>query len=81
MPITANGTTVYRIGEALLEAGLSRATYFRWVREQKVADTRFRDRNGRRVFTAQEVQELCGVAHRLIEASPQLAIPLGAGRG
>jgi predicted site-specific integrase-resolvase len=76
MPITANGTTVYRIGEALGMAGVSRATYFRWIRDGRIPDARFRDRNGRRVFTAEEVESLRAVVHRLVEASPQFPIPL-----
>src|SRR5689334_9562283 len=71
MPLVIDGKTVYRIGEALEEAGMSRATYFRWVRIGKLPDTRYRDRNGRRVFTHDEVRGLRGLAQRLVEASPQ----------
>jgi predicted site-specific integrase-resolvase len=71
MPFDIDGRTVYRIGEALREAGVSRATYFRWVREGQIADTEFRDRNGRRVLTAEELEHLKRFAHRLVE-SPQM---------
>ena len=79
MPLEVNGQTVYRIGEALSRAGVSRATYFRWVRDGRIPDTRFKDRNGRRVFTPAEVENLIAVATRLVEASPQLDIPLASG--
>jgi predicted site-specific integrase-resolvase len=69
MPICLEGVTVYRIGEALDRAGLSRATYFRWVREGKVPDTRYRDRNGRRVFTQGELEGLAEEAGKLIDVS------------
>ena len=68
-PLTIEGVTVYRIGEALQTAGVSRATYFRWVKQKRVSDTRFRDRNRRRVFTQAEVQQLAGLANKLIESS------------
>ncbi len=75
MPFDIDGRTVYRIGEALTAVGVSRATYFRWVRDGRITDTEFRDRNGRRVLTSEEVEHLKRFAHKLIE-SPQLRIPL-----
>jgi DNA-binding transcriptional MerR regulator len=73
MPFEIDGRTVYRIGEALRAASVSRATYFRWVREGLIADTEFRDRNGRRVLTAEELEHLKRFAHRLVE-SPQMRL-------
>ncbi len=75
MPITIDGRTVFRIGEALQEAGIGRATFFRWVRDGLIRDTEYRDRNGRRVFTEEEVTTLKRFANRLVEA-PQRRIPL-----
>lgn len=68
VPTTLDGWEVYRIGEALERAGLSRSTFFRWIREGRIEDTQFRDRNGRRVFTARELDELCAKAQRLVSA-------------
>lgn len=76
MPETLDSLEVYRIGEALDLVGLSRSTYFRWVRAGRISDTRYRDRNGRRVFTEDELNQLKEEANRLVPASPQLAIPL-----
>ena len=67
---------MFSIGEALREAAISRATFFRWVKEGVIKDVEFRDRNRRRVFTAEEVDELKRFALRLVSA-PQLRIPLG----
>ena len=75
MPVTIDGKVVFSIGEALREAAISRATFFRWVREGIIQDAEFRDRNGRRVFTAEEAEELKRFAQRLV-AAPQLRIPL-----
>ena len=58
---------------------MSRATYFRWVREGRVPDARYRDRNQRRVLTADEVAHLTSVANRLVEGSEQLRMPLENG--
>ena len=66
MPIALEGERVYRIGEALELAGLSRSTYFRWVREGRIRDVEYRDRNRRRVFTQEELQ--------LVPASPQMTL-------
>lgn len=74
MPIELDGKKVYRIGEALESAGLSRSTYFRWVREKRVHDTKYRDRTGRRVFTPEELEVLCAEARQLVLASSQLSL-------
>ena len=74
MSIMLEGEEVYRIGEALERAGLSRSTYYRWVREGRIDDTDYRDRNGRRVFTCEELKNLCSIARRLVPASPQMAL-------
>ncbi len=67
---------MFSIGEALREAAISRATFFRWVKDGVIKDAEFRDRNRRRVFTAEEVDELRRFAQRLV-SSPQLRTPLG----
>ena len=74
MPIVLEGEEVYRIGEALERAGLSRSTYYRWIREGRIGDTSYRDRNGRRVFTRKELDNLCSKARRLVPASPQMTL-------
>ena len=71
--IIVDGKRLYRIGEALASASLSRATYFRWLKQGKVRDTQFKDRNGRRLFTEMELDTLKGEALRLVE-SPQMQI-------
>jgi hypothetical protein len=66
-----NGLKIYTIAEALQCADVSRATYFRWVKLGRIRDTRYKDRNGRRVFTQSEVDTLVGFAKKLVE-TPQL---------
>ena len=74
--IVVDGRRLYRIGEALASASLSRATYFRWLKQGKVRDTQFKDRNGRRLFTEVELETLKSEAQRLVE-SPQMQIRFG----
>jgi predicted site-specific integrase-resolvase len=76
VPVTLNGRTVFPIGEALEEASISRATFFRWIKQGRIRDAEYRDRNGHRVFTPEEVQGLRNYAQRIVESSPQLRIPL-----
>jgi len=75
MPFQSGNQTLYRIGEALRIAQVSRATYFRWVRSGRVPDTRFKDRNGRRVFTPEELRRLTRTAEHLISSPMQLSLP------
>lgn len=76
LPLLNDGTKLYRIGEALASASLSRATYFRWLKCGRVKDTRFKDRNGRRVFTQEELDQLKREAQRLVE-NPQIPLRFG----
>ena len=76
MSLVIDGSEFYRIGEALSIAGVSRATYFRWISQGKVPDTRFRDRNGRRLFTPGEMHALETIAKRLVAVPYQASIPL-----
>ena len=68
MPVLIDGKMLYRIGEALAACPVSRATYFRWLKERKIADTQYRDRTGRRLYTEAELDELKQKAQKLIEA-------------
>jgi predicted site-specific integrase-resolvase len=71
MPIIVGGKSLYRIGEALASASISRATYFRWLKMGRLPDTQFKDRNGRRLFTELELKILVREAQRLVE-NPQM---------
>jgi hypothetical protein len=77
VPIVVNNTKLYRIGEALETASLSRATYFRWLKAGRVKETQFKDRNGRRLFTEVELETLVSEAKRLVE-QPQIEMKFGA---
>jgi len=53
--------------EALKQAGISRSTYFLWIRKGRIADARFRDRNEWRVLTPDEVESLKRESLRVID--------------
>jgi hypothetical protein len=76
VPIIVNNMKLYRIGEALATASLSRATYFRWLKVGRVRETQFKDRNGRRLFTEEELDALVSEAKRLVQ-QPQIAMKFG----
>jgi DNA-binding transcriptional MerR regulator len=58
VPFTLDGQTFYSIQEACRLAGTNRDTFLRWVREKKYPDVENRDRNGWRLFTAEDLQRL-----------------------
>ena len=76
VPIVVDDKKLYRIGEALATAVLSRATYFRWLKAGRVRETQFKDRNGRRLFTEAELQTLVSEVQRLVE-DPQIEMRFG----
>jgi predicted site-specific integrase-resolvase len=55
MPIVVQGKEFFRTHEAIKRAGLSRATFFRWLREGLIADTAYKDRRGWRLFTESDI--------------------------
>jgi excisionase family DNA binding protein len=58
MSVEINGEKFYTISEACMMAGTNRNTFLRWVREKKIPDSQFRDRNGWRLFNEEEIKLL-----------------------
>lgn len=58
MPTTINGETYYRTDEVCRIVGISRNTFFRWVREGLFVDVEYRDRRGWRLFTNGDLDRL-----------------------
>lgn len=78
VPVRLRDRVMFSIGEALSRVGVSRSTYFRWVRLGRIPDTQFKDRNGRRVFTEEEVDLLSHVANELRETDAQARLEFGS---
>ncbi|MFO8009386.1 MAG: MerR family transcriptional regulator [Dehalococcoidia bacterium] len=58
------GKTYYRTSEACRLAGISKATFFRWIKEGTLDDTSRKDRNGWRLFTQGDVNKMKAEATR-----------------
>ncbi|MBK5191511.1 MAG: MerR family transcriptional regulator [Methanosarcinales archaeon] len=58
MPITINGQTYYKTLEACKLAGISKATFFRWLREGVIEDMAIKDRRGWRLFTMEDIERI-----------------------
>jgi excisionase family DNA binding protein len=63
------GETYYRIAEACRLAGISKNTFFRWVREGLFPDVAYRDRRGWRLFTEEEIVRLKAEVNRINKTS------------
>ena len=68
MPVSINGETYHRTTEVCRIAGISKNTFFRWVREGFFADVKCRDRRGWRLFKEDEVSRLKAEANRISKA-------------
>jgi excisionase family DNA binding protein len=66
MPQTKNGITYYQTNEACKLAGISRATFFRWLKEGTIEDVKFKDRRGWRLFTDEDIENLKKEANKVI---------------
>lgn len=58
MPVEIEGKRFYRTNEALKIIGISKATWFRWLKEKKVEDVAHKDIRGWRLFTEEEVKRI-----------------------
>ncbi|TDI83276.1 MAG: hypothetical protein E2O79_05400 [Caldithrix sp.] len=58
MPVEIEGKRFYRTNEALKIIGISKATWFRWLKEKKVEDVAHKDIRGWRLFTDEEVERI-----------------------
>lgn len=66
MPQTINGIVYYQTNEACRIAGISRATFFRWLKEGTIQDTKYKDRRGWRLFTEEDIDKLREEAQKVI---------------
>ena len=65
VPIRMNGQTYYRTSEACKRAGISRATFFRWLKAGTIEDVAQRDRRGWRLFTQADIVRIQNEAGRI----------------
>ena len=65
MATRINGQTYYRTSEACQKAGISKATLFRWCKAGILEDVVYRDRNGWRLFTENDINRIRAEANRI----------------
>jgi len=58
MPAVVNGKTYYRTAEVCQMVGISRSTFFRWLRQGTFTDVANVDRRGWRLFTEDDLARL-----------------------
>ena len=58
MPIVVDGKYYYTTSEACKEAGISKATYLRWIKEGIIKDVSQADRRGWRLFTREDIDRM-----------------------
>ena len=66
MAIVINGKKYYRTAEACRKAGTSRMTFLRWIRQNKCEDVPYRDLNGWRLFSEQDIDKLKAKTNTLL---------------
>ncbi len=55
----------YKTQEALKKIGISRATFFRWLKEGIIQDVAHKDRRGWRLFTEEDIDRLKKEANKI----------------
>lgn len=65
MPTTIREVTYYRTAEACQMAGISKNTFFRWLRHGEFEDVATADRHGWRLFSDADVERLYEKAQRI----------------
>ena len=64
MPKTFNDETYYRTTEVCTITGISKGTLFRWIRVGIIPDSELKDRNGWRLFSKKEVNNIKAIANK-----------------
>ncbi len=59
------GRTYYRTSEACEMAGISKATFFRWLKEGTLPEIGRKDRNGWRLFTKSDISRIKAEAGKI----------------
>lgn len=65
MPIMIRSKEYYRTAEACQAAGISKNTFFRWLRSGEFDDVSTADRHGWRLFTGDDIERLCDRAQQV----------------
>ena len=66
MAVEIAGRRYYRTNEALQMIGISKATWFRWLKEKKVEDVRHKDVRGWRLYTEEDLDRIRTYANTVL---------------
>ena len=66
MPVEIAGTRYYRTNEALQMIGISKATWFRWLKDKKIHDVRHKDVRGWRLYTEEDIKRIRSYANTVL---------------
>lgn len=58
MALKIQGRKYYRTSEACEMAGISKATFFRWLKDGILPEVGRKDRNGWRLFTQEDIKRI-----------------------
>jgi len=58
MSVLIDNKQYYRIKEACLKAGISKATYHRWIKQGVISDNIVKDRRGWRLFSEADIKNI-----------------------
>jgi predicted site-specific integrase-resolvase len=58
MPISIDSQKYYRTKEACLKAGISKATFHRWIKQGIISDSIIKDRRGWRLFSEADIKNI-----------------------
>jgi len=67
MPVKINNKTYYRTSEVCQIARISRSTLLRWLKQDSLEISDFRDRRSWRLFTQKDVNTLVSEANKICE--------------
>ena len=66
MPLIIADKKYYRTQEALTLMGLPRSTFFKWLKEERIKDAQYKDINGWRLFSDEEIKKVKKYKEKLI---------------
>ncbi len=70
MPSMIGGISYLSTAEACAKAGISKNTFFRWLRSGQFEDVATADRHGWRLFSESDIDRLCQKSHQITTREP-----------
>lgn len=68
MPMQIDNKTYYTTGETCEKAGISRGTLFRWIKIGLIPEAQYRNRNGWRLFSDDEIKKMRNITEKTVKS-------------